>query len=251
MQNGPVFLTQNDISQIDLLSGSPLQWPTELGTVGQTGDGRRFRYVKFGGTSTINPGLLMVAAARASNSTGLALAATNSSAQLAVGSTSLIVTNGATAVTQDQFAGGYLDILGSGAVQTYQIAGNTAASASGAITVTLVDSLRNAVVVGTNTVNFENDWNGVVASTTASLPIGVTIDSIPNTSSNTYGGWVQTVGHCLVSATSATKGQAIVQDTSGTAGYIANSAAATTPTIGIAKESAASSVAPIYLDIAG
>jgi hypothetical protein len=251
MQNGPVFLTQNDLSQIDLLSGSPLQWPTELGTVGSTGDGRRFRYVKFGGTSTINPGLLMVAAARASNSTGLALSSTNSTAQLAVGSQSLVVVNGATAVTQDQFAGNYLDILGSGAVQTYQISGNTAASASGAITVTLVDALRTAVVVGTNTVNFENDWNGAITSTSPSLPLGVTITSIPNSSTATYGGWVQTAGHCLVSATSATKGQAIVQDTSGTQGFVANSAAATTPTIGIAKESAASSVAPIFLDIAG
>lgn len=246
METGYRILTEGDLQTLDQAQ------QTEYGAVGLTRDGRRFRYVQFGGTSTINPGLVVVAAAQDTNSTGLALASTNTTAQLSAGSYSVQVTNGATAVTLNQFAGGYLEVLGSGAVQSYYIDGNTAAAASGTITVQLRHPLYNAaaLVVGTNTVSLSRPFTAVNTSLTASQPIGVTIVSVPNTATVTNWGWVQTSGHALVSATSATKGVAITQDTGGTAGFVMSVAAATSYAIGIAKESAASSTAQVDLNIA-
>lgn len=246
MENGPRFLTETDINNLDTAQ------QIELGAVGVTGDGRRFRYVKFGGTSTINSGLLVVAAAQDTNSTALAISTANTTAQLSAGSTSLIITNGATSVTQDEFAGGYLDVLGTNAVSSYQIAGNNAAGNAGAITVLLTDTLRNttALANGTNTVNLTRPFAGVNTSTTKSQVVGATIMPVPNSSTVTNFGWVQTSGHALLSATTATKGQAFTQDTAGTAGFIMSTAAATDYPLGIVKESAASSTAQVDLAIA-
>lgn len=247
MENGPRLLTETDLNALD--QNTP---QVELGAVGVTGDGRRFRYVGFGGTSTVNSGLLMVAAAQDANSTGLAVSTANTTAQLSAGSMSLIVTNGSTSVTQDEFKGGYLDVIGTNSVQSYQIDGNTAAGNGGAITVLLVDALRNttALANGTNTVNLTRPYVGVVASTTKSQPVGVTIMPVPNSATVTNYGWVQTSGHALVSATTATKGQAVTQDTAGTAGFFMTTAAATDYQAGVAKESAASSTAQVDLNIA-
>lgn len=214
-----------------------------------------YRYVQFGGTSTINPGLLLVASAAPANSTGLALNSSNSAAALAAGSTqgSLVVTNGSTTVVANQFVDGTLEIAGTGGVQRYRILGNTAdATGSLPITVRYQGPLLNtsALVVGTNTVNLRQSLAyNPAASLTAALPVGVTIMSVPNTAAVTNFGWVQISGEAYVQATSATKGQALVQDSSGTAGYFANSAASTTPGIAIAKESAASSLASVYLQL--
>lgn len=246
MENGPRFLTETDLNTLDTAQ------QVELGAVGVTGDGRRFRYVKFGGTSTINSGLLVVAAAQDANSTGLALPTSNTTAQLSQGSTVLLVTNGATSVTQDEFLGGYLDVLGTNAVSSYQISGNSAAGNAGTITVQLVDALRNttALANGTNTVSLTRPFAGVVTSLTKSQAIGATIMPVPNSSTVTNYGWVQTSGHALLSATTATKGQAFTQDTGGTAGFIMSTAAATDYPLGMVKESAGSSVAQVDLAIA-
>lgn len=214
-----------------------------------------YKYVLFGGTATVNPGLLLVAPAAPSNSTGLALNSTNSAAQLAAGSTvgNLVITNGATTVIQDQFLDGTLEILGTGAVERYRILGNSAdATGSLPITIRFQGALRNtaALVVGTNTVNVrQNAAYKAVASLTAALPVGVTIMPVLNTASLQNYGWVQITGDAFVQATSATKGQALVQDQSGTAGYFANSAASTTPQVAIAKESASGSLASVFLQL--
>lgn len=214
-----------------------------------------YKYVQFGGTSTINPGLLLVAAAAPSNSTGLALAASNVAAQLAAGATvgNLVVTNGATAVVGNQFQDGDLEIIGSGAVERYRIKGNTAdSSGNAAITVEFDGPLRNssALVVGTNTVNLRQSLAyNPAASLTAALPVGVTIMPVPNTASVTNYGWVQIAGPALVQATTAVKGQVVVQDTAGTAGYVAASGGSTAPQVGIAKEAVSGSLASVFLTL--
>lgn len=244
-------LSQQDLYKLDTVKNLPLGTlfydPTDQARTA-------YKYVQFGGTSTVNPGLLLVAAAAPSNSTGLALNSANSTAQLAGGSTNgtLLITNGSTSVTQDQFADGDLEILGTGAVERYRILGNSAAGNGGTITLEFAGPLRNtsALVVGTNTVNLRQSASYLpTASLTAALPVGVTIMPVPNTSSVQYYGWVQVVGPAFVQATSATKGQALVQDQSGTAGYLANSAASTTPQIAIAKESASGSLASVFLQL--
>lgn len=249
MQDGPRYLTETDLSVLTTTA------QTALGSPGVTGDGRRYRYVKFGGTATIVSGKLLVAGAVAANSTGLAVATANTTAQLSQGSMSIIITNGATAVTQDQFAQGFMEVLGTNGIgQSYQIAGNTADAAGSAnITVTLSDPLRNttALANGTNTVNLtKSPYDSPNVSTTQSLPVGCTIMPVPNSSTVTNYGWVQTSGLAYLAATSGTKGQTATQDVATTAGNVANSGAATTTPIGTFKESASSTLAPVFLNLA-
>lgn len=227
----------------------------DFGTVGQTKDGRIFRYVAFGGTSTIKAGMLCVGPAAPANSTGLAITATGTGGQLAAnllaGSKTLVVTNGATTVTANQFQ--FLEIVSS-ADQTYslRIAGHTSAGNAGFVVVSLADPLPQGIttlIPGTDTVNLVlSHFNGVAPSTTGNAPAGVTTNVVPNTASVTNYGWVQSGGKAMVKATTATIGLGIAQDQAGTAGYVIISAA-TTGNIGWAKASATGSAASVVLNI--
>lgn len=215
-----------------------------------------YKYVKFGGTSAITAGKLLVAAAAPANSTGLALPTTNSTAQLSAGSTQLLVTNGATAVTQDQFAGGYIEIIGTNANSKYPIVGNTADSVgNAALTIQLGQPLRNTTALAnvTNTANLRASMaNGPTASLTQAMPVGVTIMPVANSATVTNYGWVQVAGPAFVFATSGTKGYPATQDLAGTAGYVAVTGAGaseTVPQIGIFQESVASSLASVFLQL--
>ena len=244
MQDGPRYLTESDLNTISLTKD------TQYGALGQTADGRFYRYASFSGTSTVNPGLLMVAAAAPANSTGLAITAVGTGGQLTsnlqAGSTQLVITNGATAVTQDEF--GFLEIIVSaGGSYKLKLRGNTAAAANtGYITVYLQEPLpanTTQLIPGTDTVNLRvNPYKLVGASLTKAQPIGVTVTSVPLTSANSpYYGWVQTLGPAFVAATTATKGQVISQDLAGTAGFVKSYAGTTDNIVGVAQESAASS----------
>lgn len=240
-------LTEQDIYKLSTVQLMPLGTVFYLPTVqGKKG----FRYVEFGGTSAITAGKLLVAAAAPANSTGLAIPTTNLAANLAGGSRQLIVTNGATAVTMNQFADGQLEILGTNAGFAVTIAGNSADSVgAGALTLSLLEPLTNttALANGTNTVNLRQSSSYLpVASTTQSNPVGVTIMPVNNSSTVTNYGFVQISGPGFVFATSATKGFPLVQDTSGTAGFVANTGS-NLPQIGIAQESAASTMVSINL----
>jgi hypothetical protein len=205
MESGVRQLTATDLNVLTTTKQEA------YGTIGATSDGRMFRYVGFGGTSTIAPGLLTVSAVLVANYQSLAITAVGTSGQVAAnllaGSFTLIVTNGATAVTQDQFAEGYLEVKQtSGTAQgpvLYKVRGNSAAAASGAITVILDgrEPLRNTqtLVAGTDTVNLvANPFSAVAASTTLNAAAGFTIIQVPNSATVTNYGWVQCVGPALV-----------------------------------------------------
>lgn len=227
----------------------------DYGTLGQTKDGRYFRYVAFGGTATIKPGMLCVGPAAPANSTGLVITASGTGGQVAAnlvaGSRTLVVTNGATTVTANQFQ--YLEIVSS-ADQTYslRIAGHTSAGNAGYVIITLADPLPQNIttlIPGTDTANLVlSQYNGVAPSLTGNAPVGVTTNVIPNTASVTNYGWVQSGGKAMVKATTATIGLGIAQDQAGTAGYVII-AAATTGNIGWAKASATGSAASVVLNI--
>lgn len=225
MQNGPRFLTDADINTIQLYTAmspgaGPGAWtpgfntdPRELGYDGVTANGRRYRWMLIGGTSTVTPGTLMTAPAQPANSTGLAIptaqpanTATGSgptgTSALASGSLSFNVTNGVTAVTADEFAGGFVDVLQTSGTNpgptTYQLKGNTAAANGGAITLYLAEPLQQgagALVAATDTVNLRyNTYFNVVASATLAQPVGIVTVQVPNTASAQYYAWVQTGG---------------------------------------------------------
>jgi hypothetical protein len=252
MESGVRQLTYLDLNQFTTTKQE------SYGALGMTGDGRTFRYVKFGGTSSINPGLLLVGPAAPANSTALAITATGTGGQvaanLAAGSQTLVVTNGATAVTQDQFQ--YVEIMVGGTLPLYslKLSGNSAAAATtGFVTLNLKDPLPQNIttlVPGLDSVNLVlSKFNGPTASLTGNAPVGVTVNVVPNSASVTNYGWVQTGGHAIVKATTATIGLGIAQDQAGTAGYVIISAA-TTGDIGHAKASAASGNASVELNIA-
>lgn len=276
MQNGPRYLTDTDIQILMLLnpSNQPANQPAEMhtayGSIGQTEDGRLFRYVKFAGTSTINPGLLLVAPAAPANSTGLAIAATSAQPNntaigngatggnaLATGSTSFVITNGSTSVTQDEFQ--FVEIIVSaGGSYNLKLRGHSAAGNAGAITLYLdndnpLPPNMTTLIPGTDTVNLRySSWNQPAASATQAAPVGVTVVSVPQTSTASYAGWVQTSGRAFVSApNSGTKGYPATQDLS-TAGGIAvpgAGASETSTLIGSFVTTAASATAAINLAI--
>lgn len=280
MQNGPRFLTETDINTIQLYTGltpggsagawTPGNSPDlrELGYPGVTANGRRYRYCLIGGTSTIAPGSLLVAASQASNSTGLAIPSTQPSttatgsgasgaSALAAGSLSFNVTNGSTAVTADEFAGGFVDILQTSGSNngpiSLQLKGNSAAAASGTITLYLAEPLpvASALVAGTDTVNLrKNPYANVVTSTTAGRPIGVLPVQVPNSSSAQYLAWVQVGGDCDVTAdaTGTTAFQACKQSTT-TAGNVVVTAAATDLPVGQALNTITSGAAQVVLNL--
>lgn len=243
---------------------------TQLGAIGVTADGRRFRYVKFGGTATIVPGFLLVAPAVVANYQGQTITAVGTGAQvtgnLSAGSTQLVLTNGSTAITQDQFAEGFIDLLIGGsstsvtATYTLKIKGNTAAAASATFTVYLAEALRNttALVPGTDTYNlYVSQYNSCVTATVANVPVGITVVSVPNTSSVTNYGWVQTGGACTVTndgQAAITVGGGFAQSAgSGTpvAGCVIASTASTLPIIGYMRKAATAAVGalPAFLKI--
>src|SRR4051812_15603887 len=108
METGIRTLTEQDLNV----------WSTtkqvQFGALGVTEDGRYFRYVSLGGTSTVAPGLIMQAAVSKANAQALVITAvgtgTQSAANLLAGSTQIVLTNSSTAVTQDEFAEGFLEV---------------------------------------------------------------------------------------------------------------------------------------------
>jgi len=244
MESGVRILTSEDLNTVQAAKGET------LGAVGVTADGRKFVYSSFGGTATIPAGTLVVASALSANSSGLALSSTNLASQLVSGSRSLVVTNGATAVTQDQFADGFVEVLWSGGSFAVRVNGNSAAAAGAALTLSLQDPLANssALVVGTDTVNLTaSPYANVNSSATAANPAGVTYVSVPNTATVSNFGWVQVAGHAVV-AGSGTKGQPVVQNTT-TAGNVVVASAATQAVVGVAKETGTTTT-PVELKLA-
>ncbi len=242
MESGVRQLTEQDLNNWS--STKQVQY----GALGSTEDGRLFRYVSLGGTSTVAPGLLMQAAVSKSNAQGLAITAvgtgTQSAANLLAGSYTLVVTNSSTTVTQDEFAEGFLEITQtSGSNEgpvSYRIRGNSAATAStGYIVVLLAEPLRNAetLVAGTDTASlWISPFSGVIATTTVNLPIGMVVTQAVNSSTVTNYGWVLSKGVTLglCDGSSMVIGNSIGPSTT-TAGYVSLASTTVRPPIGFSR----------------
>lgn len=175
----------------DVLSISSTQLHP-FGTMGVTKDGRVFRYSKAGG-STLAPGKLAVAAAQEAQHENMACAAA------AIGATQVTVTLGSVAVTENQYAGGYLvinDATGEGI--SYLISGHPAAALSTAVVVTLAQAVTVALTSSSEASLILSPWSGAVISVVDQLDMPV---GIPNVSvTNGYFGWLQTRGVCATLA---------------------------------------------------
>lgn len=125
-------------------------------------DGRVFRYAKMGAVAGV-AGNLYQAPVEITNHQNLA-----PTANVAIGDTSFTVTLGATAVTANQYAGGWVIITTStGLGHQYKIKSHPAAALSATVLLTLEDPVRVAFVSATSKVDMVlNPYNGVLVNPT-------------------------------------------------------------------------------------
>ena len=192
-QLGP---TTNIVAQ-DVYKSSPVQQHI-LGEKAYTPDGRTFRYVKVGAAALV-PGNLLQGPAVVANHVNL-----TPTAAVAAGDTTITLTLGATAVTANQYAGGYLvtEIGTTGRGQTLLIKSHPAAEASATLVVTLSDPFVTATS-GTVTASLINSpYNGVIQSIATTLTAPIVGAAVAPLAASTFG-WIQTRGACgiLVSGT--------------------------------------------------
>lgn len=164
-----------------------------LGTLMVMDDGREFRYAKTGAVALV-AGKLCQASAPIAGHQGLALPAA-----VSVGARTLVVTNGATAITTDQYKDGYLNIEDdSGEGRLYKIKSNTADAGNGPVTITLAEgaSIKKALTTLTTVGLLKNRLDAVIAAPTA-LTGALAGVAVSDAAIGAYC-WLQTKGYASV-----------------------------------------------------
>jgi hypothetical protein len=232
MESGAKLLTSTDLA---VVTSSKTE---DYGSLGYTSDGRRFRYVQYGGNVTA--GNLVIAPSLVANHQNIAvLAAANANDTL------VQVTLGATAATQDQYAGGYLVVGndGSGTPQTRRIKGNSAGGSGANITVYLDsrEPLLTALTTSNKVSLSPALCNGVTASATAGFPVGVAV----NTASSGQFGWVQVYGPTVLvnDAGGSLSALGLLQQSTSVAGAVVSGATAGNLVVGVVIQAASASKA--------
>ena len=173
------------------------EWP--IGQLAETPDGRLFRYALNGAVVTVAYNLYQAAVVGANFDT-LAIQTSAS-----VGDTTLLITNGATAVVEDLWAFGTACVETSTGI-TYPIKSNTADGGTGTVTLTLQDGapIQAALTAGTETVNMApSPYLNIIihASVPTSMPVGIPLVVVGLANYL----WIQTHGlvQCLVDSADA------------------------------------------------
>jgi len=160
-----------------------------IGTVRILRDGRVFRYCKNGAAALAAGQCVMPAA----NDTDLQNQAAGAAGAASVGDTQVTFTAGAavTAVA-GHFKGGVLGVIdGAGQGHSYEVDGSTAVAAGTAITVTLCEPLRFAIVAADEWTLHPNPGMGVLETTGVTVPcVGVAHIAV----TAAYYFWAQTRG---------------------------------------------------------
>lgn len=188
---------QIQITDQDINSVSSTQGGEYLGQIARTVDGRTWVYALNGSASVaLSPGKLTQGAVSTANHVN------RSFTTYTAGTTQVSVTVGATAVTANQYAGGYLVVnAGTGAGQALLIDGNTACNSSGTTTVNLADGILVATATSDSKVSLmPNPYSALLISdhtaATSVIPTGVPTVSV---AASSYG-WFQTGGPAAVLA---------------------------------------------------
>lgn len=185
---------QAQLTDQDWRSASTTQGSMGLGQTMTTTDGKVFRYGKNGtgsGTALVAGQLQQMAVISANhvNRTGTTQSAGDNNCTFAVG---------ATAVTVNQYQGGYLVVnAGTGAGQALEISGNTKAGSAGSPVVYLADAFVAATSVSDSKFSLiPAPYSAVIqaSSTLAAGCAGVAVTALADAS---YG-WFQTGGVCSV-----------------------------------------------------
>lgn len=211
----------------------------QLGTIGITPDGRKFRY-SYSGTSALVAGDLVQSVAQATDSQSLIVAAAS------VGATTVTTTD-TTTVTANEFANGYLITTGEGGGGNgymYRIRSHPAATAA-TVEITLYDPIVIALTASTQIDLVHNPYNGVIQwpATQTGAPVGVALTA---RTASTYG-WIQTGGAAAVLTTGTVAVGTNVAAATATAAAV-ETATAGLPTIGYALTGVATGeIGAIYL----
>ena len=169
----------------DLTLNTSVQQHT-LGARSTTGDGRIFRYAKAGAVDLV-PGKLQQAPVEITNHQNLTPAAA------AIKATSVTVTLGATAVTANQYAEGWLLVtVTPGQGYQYKIKSHPAAALSASLVLTLEDPIVVALTTSSRVDLILNPFSGVIVNptTATSSAVGVAVTAI----TAAQFGWIQTGG---------------------------------------------------------
>src|SRR6188768_3153744 len=174
-------------------STTPLYTP---GTEAWTRDGGRYRYVKAGAAPLVAAQAIQSSAQVVAHTGLVAVAFGTPAAFPSAGTTTIVVTNGATPVTAGQYAGGYAILsAGTGSPTRHVINTNNAAAGAAALTITLAtdDPLLITLTTTTRVSLQASPYVGVIqspATTLTGAPVGVAVFPI---SANSYG-WLQVSG---------------------------------------------------------
>lgn len=163
----------------------------QLGVMGETIDGRRYRYSLAGGTD-LAAGKVNVAAAHAANHVNQAVAVA-----AAAGATKVTVTLGATAATENQYADGYLvinDAAGEGIA--YLIENHAAADASASLVVKLAEPIKVALTTSSEYSLIKNPYKDIIVAPGAIAHRAVGVNNVLVDDAD-YA-WVQVAGDCPV-----------------------------------------------------
>lgn len=182
MYNGPLQI--NLFQPLHKISKNPMG---DIGTLYIDSEGNAWRYCK-AGASDLGKGKMGLAPTATANHINKAPVA-----DVAVGSKTLKITVGATLVSENQYAGGFLAVNdGTSEGKQYRIQGNTACASAGTTTVTLAEPIVVALTnAGSEVSLIPSPFNGVVESATEeNLPVGVAMADV----TAAYYYWAQSRG---------------------------------------------------------
>jgi hypothetical protein len=205
------------VAQGDLTSNTA----TAQTTVGErivSADGRAYVYARAGAVALV-PGTLLQSAAEITDHQNVVPTATFSPPTNPTIPSTVTVTLGATAVTANYYAGGYMIVTETpGQGYQYLILSHPAADASATCTFTLADPIQVAVTTSSHIDLVPNPYAGVIINptTATSAPVGAAIYPI----TALYYGWIQVAGPTtLLADGTVTVGTAVVAS-NGTAGAV-------------------------------
>lgn len=192
------------ITDQDVRTTSTVLGGEYMGQLAMTADGRMWAYGMNGSTSlALAPGKLTqgaVSVANHTNRTGVTAVA---------GQLSVTYAMGATAVTADQYRGGYLNVnAGTGVGQNLLVRGNTKANSNGSPIIYLKDAIITATLASDSKFSlYPHPYSAALISdhnnATTVIPVGVPTVSIAASAAAFPGGtagWFQTGGPASVLA---------------------------------------------------
>jgi len=217
-----------------------------IGTLATTSDGRKFRYAR-AGASALVAGDMIQAPAQLVNHDQLTPSAA------AIGATEISVTLGATAVTANQYANGWICIdTTPGLGQFLKIQSHPAADASAAVVLTLFpeDALTVALTSSSRVTLVPNPYSAVIQTPVTTLTGAAIGAAIYPIAAGEYG-WIQSGGPAavLIAGTPGV-GLAVVVPATAAGAVVVDGAAAATPPVGYMMVTGVDGkVLPVYLTI--